>query len=132
MEYTTGSVVFNDWIITREIGQGATGKVFEIEKSGYGITVKSALKVIQIPKSPSDIQAVRNEGMTMASVEDYFREFVDEILREVRIMVSLKEHPNIVSYEDHCVICHLYGLVEEILMIYQLLQLLNLWKHFLK
>lgn len=128
MEYTTGSVVFNDWIITREIGQGATGKVFEIEKSGYGITVKSALKVIRIPKSPSDIQAVRNEGMTMASVEDYFREFVDEILREVRIMVSLKEHPNIVSYEDHCVVPHEVEVGWDVLIKMELLTPLSEWQ----
>lgn len=128
MEYTTGSVVFNDWIITREIGQGATGKVFEIEKRGYGITVKSALKVIRIPKSPSDIQAVRNEGMTMASVEDYFREFVDEILREVRIMVSLKEHPNIVSYEDHCVVPHEEEVGWDVLIKMELLTPLSEWQ----
>ena len=128
MEYTTRSVVFNDWIITREIGQGATGKVFEIEKSGYGITVKSALKVIRIPKSLSDIQAVRNEGMTMASVEDYFREFVDEILREVRIMVSLKEHPNIVSYEDHCVIPHEAEVGWDVLIKMELLTPLSEWQ----
>ena len=128
MEYTTGSVVFNDWIITREIGQGATGKVFEIEKSGYGITVKSALKVIRIPKSLSDIQAVRNEGMTMASVEDYFREFVDEILREVRIMVSLKEHPNIVSYEDHCVVPHESEVGWDVLIKMELLTPLSEWQ----
>ena len=128
MEYITGSVVFNDWIITREIGQGATGKVFEIEKSGYGITVKSALKVIRIPKSPSDIQAVRNEGMTMESVEDYFREFVDEILREVRIMVSLKEHPNIVSYEDHCVVPHESEVGWDVLIKMELLTPLSEWQ----
>lgn len=128
MEYTTGSVVFNDWIITREIGQGATGKVFEIEKRGYGITVKSALKVIRIPKSLSDIQAVRNEGMTMASVEDYFREFVDEILREVRIMVSLKEHPNIVSYEDHCVVPHESEVGWDVLIKMELLTPLSEWQ----
>ena len=36
VEYTAGTAVFNDWIITRKIGQGATGHVYEIKKNGYG------------------------------------------------------------------------------------------------
>ena len=36
MEYITGAAVFNDWIIVQEIGQGATGHVYEIKKNGYG------------------------------------------------------------------------------------------------
>ena len=53
MKYTMGTAVFNDWIITEEIGQGATGQVYEIKKNGYGEEIRSALKVIQIPKSSS-------------------------------------------------------------------------------
>ena len=58
VEYTAGTAVFNDWIITREIGQGATGHVYEIKKNGYGEEIRSALKVIRIPKSPSDVMKI--------------------------------------------------------------------------
>ena len=54
MEYTIGTAVFNDWIIVREIGQGATGHVYEIKKNGCCEEIRSALKVIRIPKSPSE------------------------------------------------------------------------------
>ena len=92
MEYRIGDSVFNDWVITREIGEGATGKVFEIKKNDAMVSAKAALKIIRIPKSASDVRAVMNEGMDEVSVTQYFREFVDEILREIRIMVSLKDH----------------------------------------
>ena len=128
MEYTTGMAVFNDWIITREIGQGATGHVYEIKKNGYGEEIRSALKVIRIPKSPSDIKAVMSEGMTEDDVTDYFKEFVDEILREIKIMVSLREHPNIVTYEDHSVINHEDGIGWDILIKMELLTPLQEWQ----
>ena len=128
MEYTIGTAVFNDWIIVREIGQGATGHVYEIKKNGYEEEIRSALKVIRIPKSPSDVKAVMSEGMTEADVTDYFKEFVDEILREIKIMVSLKEHPNIVTYEDHCVISHEDGIGWDILIKMELLTPLQDWQ----
>ena len=128
MEYTIGTAVFNDWIITREIGQGATGHVYEIKKNGYEEEIRSALKVIRIPKSPSDVKAVMSEGMTEDDVTDYFKEFVDEILHEIKIMVSLKEHPNIVTYEDHCVISHEDGIGWDILIKMELLTPIQEWQ----
>lgn len=128
MEYRIGSVVFNDWVITKELGEGATGKVYEIEKNGFGSSIKSALKVIHIPKTKSDIQAVMSEGMDKESVTGYFQEFVDEILHEIEVMVSLKEHPNIITYEDHCVIPHEDGIGWDILIKMELLTSLTEWQ----
>ena len=128
MEYRIGDSVFNDWVITREIGEGATGKVFEIKKNDAMVSAKSALKIIHIPKSASDVRAVMNEGMDEVSVTQYFREFVDEILREIRIMVSLKDHPNIVAYEDHCVLSHGDGVGWDILIKMELLTPLADWQ----
>ena len=106
MEYRTGTKVFSNWIIEKELGEGATGKVFEIQKTDYGITTRSALKVIRVPHSASDIRAALAEGMDEQSVSSYFKGFVDEIVKEIVIMTNLKSHPNIVSYEDHHVTEH--------------------------
>lgn len=129
MEYRIGNSVFNDWVITREIGEGATGKVFEIKKNDAMVSAKAALKIIRIPKSASDVRTVMNEGMDEVSVTQYFREFVDEILREIRIMVSLKDHPNIVAYEDHCVLSHGDGVGWDILIKMELLTPLADWQY---
>lgn len=128
MEYTIGTAVFNDWIITREIGQGATGRVYEIEKKGYGEKIRAALKIIKIPRDPSDIKSVMSEGMTEADVTEYFKEFVDEILKEIKIMVSLKEHPNIVTYEDHSIYSHEDGIGCDILIKMELLTPFQDWQ----
>ena len=104
--YREGSKVFQDWEIVRLIGEGASGKVFEIQKTNFGITTKSALKVISIPKSVSDVKAALSEGMDERSVTTYFQGFVQEIIKEIAIMAEVKSHNNIVSYEDHTVIAH--------------------------
>ena len=121
MEYRTGTKVFSNWIIEKELGEGATGKVFEIQKTDYGITTRSALKVIRVPHSASDIRAALAEGMDEQSVSSYFKGFVDEIVKEIVIMTNLKSHPNIVSYEDHHVTEHEGALGWDILIRMELL-----------
>ena len=68
MNYQIGSTVFKDWKITRELGEGAYGKVFEIQKTNFGITTTSALKVLQVPHSQADIKNAMSEGMDEKSV----------------------------------------------------------------
>ena len=69
-----------------------------------------------------------SEGMDKESVTGYFQEFVDEILHEIEVMVSLKEHPNIITYEDHCVIPHEDGIGWDILIKMELLTSLTEWQ----
>ena len=121
MEYRTGTKVFANWTIEKELGEGATGRVFEIRKTDYGITTRSALKVIRVPHSDSDIRAAFSEGMNEESVSSYFQGFVDEIVKEIVIMSNLKSHPNIVSYEDHQVTVHEDSLGWDILIRMELL-----------
>lgn len=125
MEYKIGTQVFNDWQIIREIGEGSFGKVFEIQKTDYGVTTRSALKVVRVPKSQSDIRAALADGMDEKSVTTYFRGFVEEIVKEIAIMSSLKSHPGIVSCEDHKVIEHAGQIGWDILIRMELLQSLN-------
>ena len=127
MEYTTGTAVFHDWMITREISQGVTGKVYEIKKNGVEQDIRSALKVVTIPPSNLMIESLVSEGMTRTDVANYFKEFVDKILYEVKIMIALRNHPNIVAYEGHCVLPHEDGIGWDILIKMELLTSLEEW-----
>lgn len=128
MEYTTGSVTFNEWVITRKIGQGATGKVYEIKKNGRDHDIRSVLKVVTIPPYNSIIDSFLNEGMTRVDVVNYFKEFLDKILYEIKIMIALREHPNIVAYEGHCVLPHEDGIGWDILIKMERLMPLQEWQ----
>lgn len=106
MEYTIGTKVLGGWEIAKKIGEGANGKVYQIEKTDFGLTTKSALKVVSIPTTPSDVQTAMSEGMDEQSVTEYFEGFVKELVNEISIMSQLKSHANIVSFEDYSVVPH--------------------------
>ena len=104
--YEVGSQTLGGWTIDRLIGEGSYGKVFEVSKTGYGVSTKSALKVVTVPPSQSFVKTAMSEGMDEASTFSYFRGIVDELMVEVAAMASLKGHPNVVGYEDHSVVEH--------------------------
>lgn len=125
MNFQIGEKVFGDWEIISELGQGGYGKVFELQKNEYGIITKSALKVMRIPKSESDVQTVLSEGMDEESVTQIFQEVVDDLVKEIAIMTTLKGHPNIVRYEDHKVLRDSNKIGWDILIRMELLTPLN-------
>lgn len=94
---------FQGWKIEKSIGVGAYGKVYKITRDVFGYTEEAALKVIDIPKSQSEVDPFKNEGMTDENVTTYFQEMVEKIVEEFVLMSRLKGNSNIVSYEDHFV-----------------------------
>ena len=94
------------WKIDRVIGEGGFGTVFEISREDYGYTYKAALKAITIPQTKSEVTSIMADGMDKVSVTDYYRTFVNEIMKECAMMSRFKGDSNIVSYEDHKVVEH--------------------------
>ena len=92
MEYHTGTVVFGDWVIVEKIGEGASGQVFKIQKTiernNSKTYVYSALKVIRIPRSASDVYEVRNASTDEKSVTEYFQKYVVPV-RSMRSCLSM-------------------------------------------
>ena len=74
--------IFGVWHITRLIGEGSFGKVFEIEREDFGQVYKAALKAITIPASQSEVRSVRSEGMDEESVRATFHSKVQELVKE--------------------------------------------------
>ena len=74
--------IFGAWHITRLIGEGSFGKVFEMEREDFGVTYKAALKAITIPASQSEVRSVMSEGMDEGSVRTYFGGFVKKLVQE--------------------------------------------------
>lgn len=92
---------YGDWRIIKTIGSGAFGTVYEIRRETLGFVQSAALKVISIPQSQSDADALISTGMDEASIGEYYKELASQIMNELRTMEQLKGHTNIVSYEDH-------------------------------
>ena len=101
MENEQNRTFFDGWKIVRKIDSGASGTVYEIRKTNHDIVMTSAMKVIQIPKDPSVASALSSDGLDEVSITGYFQGIVDELVDEIRLMISLKGFPQIVSCEDY-------------------------------
>lgn len=117
--------IFGAWHITRMIGEGSFGKVFEMVREDFGVTYKAALKTITVPASEAELLDVKADGMDDRSVRAYFGSFVEELVKEFALMSRLKGNSNIVSYENHQVIEHKNGIGWDILIQMELLTPLN-------
>lgn len=95
---------WNEWEVTDFIGEGSFGKVYIITREEFGQVYQSALKVIHVPQNKSEVESMRSEGMSEASVTDYYRSVVEDIVSEFALMSRLRGNSNIVSYEDHKVV----------------------------
>ena len=121
MEYSVDAAVLDGWNITRLLGEGSYGKVFEIERSEFGQTYRAALKVITVPQSSAEVRSVISEGMSVSQAEAYFHGIVEELMHEFSIMFRLKGTANIVSCEDLRVLEHPDGIGWDILIRMELL-----------
>ena len=95
---------FGKWKISKELGKGSFGQVFEIYwDDGLGSRTTSALKIIHIP-SEEQLQYQVETQPNMEAVREFFLRQVDRVKDEIRILQKCKGHSNIVSYEDHMIV----------------------------
>ena len=120
-EYRKYEPIFGSWYLSRLLGKGSFGKVFEIVREEYGTTYRSALKIITIPQDDDDVKARMTEGTDLNTVSEYYEGILKEIINENEIMAQLKGNSNIVSYEDHQIIPHGDGIGYDILIRMELL-----------
>ena len=94
------------WETVRCIGTGSSGKVYELKKNDkYGGDFRSALKVISIPSSQQEYDEMK-KTMSEYAMRAKFRDRVESISNEYRLMGVLKGHPNIVNCEDTMIVPH--------------------------
>ena len=120
-EYRKYEPIFGSWYLSRLLGKGSFGKVFEITREEFGETYKAALKVISVPQDDEDVKARLSGGTDTETISEYYKELLKEIANENRIMTQLKGNSNIVSYEDHQIIPHDDGIGYDILIRMELL-----------
>lgn len=101
-EYKPGDIILDDWTLTKKLGKGSYGSVYQIERSipGKKDKEKAALKVMSIPHNPEDIEDLETQGYDKDTIATYFRKQLDGIIREYAIMLDLKGHTNIIYCDD--------------------------------
>lgn len=89
-----------EWKIVEKIGEGSFGKVYKAQRSERGKFFYSAIKIINIPGSQSELNCVRSEAGDDQSVREYFRNLVEECIQEISTMEYFRGNSHIVSVED--------------------------------
>lgn len=92
------------WITGNCIGKGGFGSVYEIFRNEYDVHEKAALKVLSIPQSEDEIDLLRCGGMDNESITTQYNNYVKDIIHEYKMMMDLKNCPNVVRCEDYMVI----------------------------
>ena len=96
--------VWPEWKIVKRIGSGAYGTVYEAIRKDYDFESHAAIKMISVPKSQSEIDTLRTEGMTLEASKTYLQGIVKDFVNEIRLMISLEGSSNIVDVKDYRVV----------------------------
>lgn len=95
--------VWPEWQVEKRLGGGTYGSVYKVVRRDQ-LESYAAVKVIPIPKDETDVDTLRSEGMRYEETETYFKNVVDDFVKEIELMLTFKGAQNIVSVEDYKVI----------------------------
>ena len=98
------------WVTESTIGKGGFGQVYRITRNEFGIEEEAALKIITIPHDDSQVEELRSEGFDDASITQEFYGQVGTIVKEYKLMLGLRNCPNIVHCDDFRVVPHESGM----------------------
>ena len=99
--------VWPEWKITEKIGEGSFGKVYKAQRTERGRSFYSAIKIITIPGSKSELNSVRSETGDEGAAREYFQNLVEECIQEISTMEYFRGNSHIVSVEDFKVVEYL-------------------------
>mgnify|MGYP001657959904 CR=1 FL=1 len=103
-----------EWKIIEKIGEGSFGKVYKAQRTERGKSFYSAIKIINIPGSQSELNSIRSETGDDHSVREYFQNLVEECIQEISTMEYFRGNSYIVSVEDFKVMEYLDAIGWEI------------------
>ena len=94
---------WNDWSLKELIGEGSYGSVYLAERKTGDIITKSAIKIIEVPSSESEKHQLMKEFRNEDSIRQYYKDLVNDCLKEIQAMEALRGITNIVSIEDYLI-----------------------------
>ena len=101
-QYYPGSVVPGHWTLTRLIGAGSFGRVFEAQRKELGGVRNAAMKIVTIPRAHSD-------DLSATDVAIKYKNQADDLKAELTFLSEMDIDDNIANYEGCAVITHKDG-----------------------
>lgn len=93
-----------EWKTEELLGKGTFGEVYKAKKEVYGNVSYAAIKVIEIPKDPSEVRDLQQSGMDEDSIQTFYEDMIHNLMSEIQIMESMKSANGIVGIEDYKVV----------------------------
>ena len=112
---------WSGWKIVKDLGGGAYGRVYEIERTISGIQEKAALKIVSRPKNKDEIESYYNEGYSKADLIASYESEIQNYVQEYKLMKELQGESNIVSCDDFTMVPHEDGIGGDIFIRMELL-----------
>ena len=116
MECISIKNIWPEWEIEKRLGKGSYGSVYKAVRKDENLTSYSAIKVITIPQDQAEIETLRADGLDLDHSKTYLKGVVDDFVKEIQLMQTLKGTQNIVSVEDYKVVpseegigCNIYS-----------------------
>ncbi len=118
------SKIWPEWRIEQKIGEGAYGVVYKAVRTDHNVESSAAIKVITVPGNAGELESLRM-AMGLEDARSVCRNSVDDFVREIQLMQSMKGTENIVSIEDYKVVERTDGIGWDIYIRMELLTPLN-------
>ena len=99
-----------DWQVTKLLGSGGYGRVYEIHRDRYGISEAAAVKVLSFPKDEDEISEGLRSGYVEETLAAEYRQQVESVLKEYRLLKELGDDPHIVRCDDYAAVPHSNGI----------------------
>ena len=99
--------VWPEWKIVEKIGEGSFGKVYKAQRMERDKAFYSAIKIVSIPSSRSELKSIQSELGSDQSVKEYFQNLVEDCIQEVNIMEDFRGNSHVVAVEDYKVVEYL-------------------------
>lgn len=95
-------IPWSNWEVTKFLGGGSFGAVYEITRTLFGgeAQEKAAVKVISVPKDKEDAQELISNGYKLESINERYLQDLQDIAKEYSMMAKLKGNANIVYCDD--------------------------------
>lgn len=104
------SGVWPNWRVTKKLGNGSYGSVYEIIRNDLAIKYTCALKVLNMRAQDSGHYESADYTVSIDRITDTdIDEFVHGVTSEIEAMIRLKGVPNIVTIEDYALLRTPYG-----------------------
>ena len=52
------NIIWPEWRVEKQLGEGSFGKVYKVIREGHGVTSTAAIKVLSIPQSDSPFEGI--------------------------------------------------------------------------